>query len=309
MKVVYMFFVFVALSLRSAMPIIADLIPSQWLNSVVAIGSAQSSKFQTEGTGFLYGRILKKTINTTTANKSFYVFIVTNTHVLDSLSADTGANSPIYIRLNSKKTNGVGYLSISRGLWFSNKDTNIDISIAIIDLNQASSLGYGNDFIQGNLTPSRSIAVGDGVFVLGFPSIADLEETRNYTVVRQGCIARIDQIQPDPPRNFLVDSLIYPGNSGSPVILKPESIAISGTVPQNNAAFIGIATKYRMYTNYSEDFNKSKRLQEQGGSDLAIGGRNQVTISEENTGLAEVIPKFYIEQTIDQYLTSHHLEP
>jgi hypothetical protein len=82
--------------------------------------------------------------------------------------------------------------------------------------------------------------------------------------------------------SFLVDAFIFPGNSGSPVILRPEITSISGTPPQNVAYLIGIVRSYLPY------------------ADLAISPqthRPRVSF-EENSGLAEVLPTDYIDEAI-----------
>lgn len=61
---------------------------------------------------------------------------------------------------------------------------------------------------------------GNEVFVLGFP-LGLAGESRNYTIVRQGIVARIHDWYDDEAKVFLVDASIFPGNSGGPVLAKP----------------------------------------------------------------------------------------
>ena len=87
---------------------------------------------------------------------------------------------------------------------------------------------------------------GDGVFVLGFPM--DLAGAQlNYVIVRQGIIARINELLDKASSTFLLDAFVFPGNSGSPVILKPEITSIEGTPHNMRAYLIGVVDSYKAY--------------------------------------------------------------
>jgi len=100
-------------------------------------------------------------------------------------------------------------------------------------------------------------------------------------------IARVRDTLDSPERfkSFLIDSFIFPGNSGGPVVLKPESPLnqFAGEKPPIKAAYLlGIVRGFIPYT------------------DVAVSaqtGRPRVTF-EENSGLTEVIPMDYIEDAI-----------
>jgi hypothetical protein len=82
--------------------------------------------------------------------------------------------------------------------------------------------------------------------------------------------------------SFMIDSFVFPGNSGGPVVLKPDMFAIQGTKSQSKAALIGVVTDYRPYT------------------DVAISPQTHRArvLFEENSGLADVLPIDYVEDTI-----------
>src|SRR5208282_3835840 len=99
-------------------------------------------------------------------------------------------------------------------------------------------------------------------------------QQRNYAIVRPGAIARVSDLIQSAATVFLIDSHVFPGNSGGPVILEPSLLAIQGTKNNNTAYLIGMVSAYIPYT------------------DVAISPQTQrprVTF-EENSGLAEVIP-------------------
>jgi hypothetical protein len=86
----------------------------------------------------------------------------------------------------------------------------------------------------------------------------------------------------DASTSFMIDSFVFPGNSGGPVILRPDLFAIQGTKSHTSAALIGVVTDYRPYT------------------DVAISPQtNRARILfEENSGLADVLPIDFVEETI-----------
>lgn len=132
------------------------------------------------------------------------------------------------------------------------------------------------------------VSEGDGVFVLGFPQGNIGTENRNFAIVRQGCIARVQDWLSKERQNILIDAPVYPGNSGGPVVLKPEPTAIQNTKSNNRASLIGMVESYIPY------------------QDIAISpqtGRPRV-VFEENSGLANVIPGDVILETIEGALAS-----
>ena len=93
-------------------------------------------------------------------------------------------------------------------------------------------------------------------------------------------------LSPHEIATFLLDSFIFPGNSGGPVVSKPELVSIQGAKPAITQAYlIGVVQGFRPYI------------------DVAISSqtkRPRVTF-EENSGLAEVIPAEYIQETINDF--------
>ena len=127
----------------------------------------------------------------------------------------------------------------------------------------------------------HQIGEGDGIFVLGFPlGLARID--RNYTIVRHGIIARIQDWLQGHAGEFLIDSSIFPGNSGGPVFTKPEHIHITGTRSFAQCSLIGMVSSYVPY-------------QESAVSTQT--GKVRMTF-EENSGLGVVIPVDQICETI-----------
>ncbi|MGO9179652.1 MAG: hypothetical protein ACLQBX_18900 [Candidatus Limnocylindrales bacterium] len=112
-------------------------------------------------------------------------------------------------------------------------------------------------------------------------------------IVRQGAIARIRDWLGGAATEFLIDASIFPGNSGGPVLNRPEAVSITGTKSVGASYLIGVVSSFLSYT------------------DLAISaqtGRPRVSF-EENTALASVVPADYIREAIGAFRAAHPEAP
>ena len=103
---------------------------------------------------------------------------------------------------------------------------------------------------------------------------------RNYPVLRRGTIAWVQPALEKLTPEFLVDALIFPGNSGGPVLRQ------CGGSAAGEICLIGMVKGYLPYS----DVASSRQT-----------GRPRVTF-EENSGLAVVIPVDEIDRTISEHL-------
>ena len=127
----------------------------------------------------------------------------------------------------------------------------------------------------------EGVAAGDGVFILGFPmNLAGAQ--RNYVIVRQGAVARVDELLEDKSSTFLVDAFVFPGNSGGPVVLRPEVVAIQGTKPVSKASIVGVVIAYQPYTEVA----------------VSVQTKRPRVAFEENSGLAVVLPINYVNDLV-----------
>ena len=131
---------------------------------------------------------------------------------------------------------------------------------------------------------------GDEIFVMGFP-LGLAGDERNYVIVRQGMVARIRDWYEGYSKEFLIDSSIFPGNSGGPVIAKPTMFSYGQTMPRPK--LIGMVAAYLPY----EDVAWSRQT-----------GRPKM-ISEENSGLATVVPIDPILQTVSRAAERYGKKP
>jgi S1-C subfamily serine protease len=261
------------------------LIPPFFLNCVVALGSGSEKPDGWVGTGFLYGHLVKMTDPN---NGDYDTFLVTNKHVF-------GDFQKLWVRFNP-----IGHEQCkdyplplrnaeNKQLWVGHPDPNIDVAIIRINTKFLDSEKRNYSLFLSNLHTANMQTLikdhateGDAVFVLGFP-MGLVAKDRQYVICRSGCIARIRDCLEQKGREFLVDAPVFPGNSGGPVVTRPEGMSIAGTTARNRADLIGIVQSYVPYR------------------DVAISQqtRQPRIIFEENSGLTSVIPVDFITETID----------
>ena len=264
------------------------LIPPFMLDAVVAIGFRNSDPGNVDfaGTGFVYGH---RVGNGPTADSGEYqMFIITNRHVLQGKRRAILRFNPIE-SAPAKLLDADLLDTTNIPLWFAHPDPDIDVGV--LPVNAATLKAQGIKFeallrdkhVLAHADPeSSNLCEGDGVFVLGYP-MGNVGNERNYVVVRQGCLARIRESRAGAAKQFLIDATVFPGNSGGPVILRPEITSIQGTSSVPNASLIGVVSAYLTYR------------------DIAISQQTQharITF-EENSGLASVVPIDRVNEVVD----------
>ena len=268
-------------------------IPPFFVDSVVALGRyetrvpGQPAEWTTEASGFLYGFAEDK--ETDPAKHMYGLYLVTNRHVLAN-------HAQVAVRLNAiKATDIVKEISIAlkdekgNDLWISHPNPSIDISVVHLNARWLREQALQSSFFSNDKHAADKaklkeigISIGDGVFVLGFPMALTGTAQRSYVIARQGAIARISDALDGAATTFLIDALVFPGNSGGPVVSATSINAIEGTKAQDRAYLIGVVRAYLPYT------------------DIAVSQQTGQLrmLSQENSGLAEVIPIDYVNETI-----------
>lgn len=271
-----------------------SLIPPHYLNSVVSIeienkeinGSMQKISI---ATGFLIG---KQTGESNDKGPLYRLFIVTNRHVFQNQKTkvfqkhvffrfNTLDNKSHYFKVNLLKDDDIP-------LWFMHENENVDLAVLPISATAInnSKINYyffcDNDIFFAKDFTTKNISTGDGLFVLGFPMSIN-GKVRNFVIVRQGIIARVDE---EVLENgfYYIDASAYPGNSGGPVIYKPEMFAITGTSSNSSAGLIGVISSGETY------------------SDIAVSqqtGEPKIIFTEQ-TGLIRVVPPELIFDIINK---------
>ena len=260
------------------------IIPDFFMNAVVALGIDQPNGEKLWiGTGFIVGR--KDTDNP----KIVTCYLITNKHVVN----DT---AKVYARFNSLGSDLVKDYDISlrnnkgEKLYSEHPDVLADV-IAIqiapqVLINDKSIFGYIDlDDHALTLQQMQDTGVNEGslVYSLGFPM--NLVSEIKAPICRLGCISRITDafLIKDKCIPFLVDAQVFPGNSGGPIISRPEYVSIAGTPCNSGANLIGILSAYIPY--------KTTLINAQTGEPTMI--------QQENSGLTVVHPVDRIKETVE----------
>lgn len=267
------------------------LIPKCYRSAIVAIGISKKDSpaktFESLGTGFLYGKLNKKV----DGGGSYHVFLVTNRHVIEGALGDKKS-------ISIKFTQDGGHKDIDIELFDKDNSCNyhfhdndkIDVAIVPINIEEkVDARGLPDPFVFRNdidvLTYKKMInlgvAEGSSIFTCGFP-LEFLD--KDFVIVRSGIIARIQDCYKEITNTFLIDSLIFPGNSGSAVILNATFSETDEAKQIKIPKLIGIVTGYIPY--------HERAISEYTG--------NPRIIFEENSGLGTVVPVDYIDETIEQ---------
>jgi S1-C subfamily serine protease len=267
------------------------LIPPFFLDSVVALGlDSSQGKKRWVASAFLYGRFIEEVSE---GKKTYHVYLVTNRHVLEG-------ERIVYLRFNPRAAQPAKEYTLNledpkgNRLWFAHPDPEVDVATCPIVVKVLRDEGMQFAYFQNDVHVAErkkasdlGITEGDFVYVLGFP-MGLIGGERNYVIARKGTIARIRDVLAGTTKEFLVDAFTFPGNSGGPVVTKPEVVSIQDTPAVGSAYLIGLVKSYIPYT------------------DVAISvqtNRPRVTF-EENSGLTAVLPIDFVEETISRSLES-----
>ena len=165
------------------------------------------------------------------------------------------------------------------------------IDVAVIPLNGKFINEQGYEFpafdIDEEAMSSKELrdnGVDEGslIHMLGFPmGLVNLQSM--LPICRLGCVARMSEAQINEQKNLLVDIQNFPGNSGSPIILRPEGVHIKGTKNLARSVLVGIIHSYIPYEETLIN-SQTKRI---------------VEIKSENSGIANAHPVEFIRDIID----------
>lgn len=262
------------------------LIPPSFFDCVVAIGKRNTDGTKNWiGTGFLFGLFINQDEQ---SQKNYRIYLVTNKHVLNN-------QKDIILRFNPQddqpaKDYPIQLIENNELIWTGHPNPNIDVAVFPINGSLLQDEKMKFSFFESDtsvFTKDKLIELetseGDFVYVLGFP-MGLVSIDRQHVILRSGAIARIRDFFEKRSSDFIVDALVFPGNSGGPVILKPEIISIEGTKSNPNAGLIGVIKSYIPY----QDIAVSQQT-----------GRPRI-IFEDNSGLSLVEPTDYIFETITE---------
>lgn len=248
-------------------------------------------KFQPIATGFLVGFIAEN--NPDPTKRKYRLFLLTNRHVFENFDQ-------LWLRFDKKETGGTERFPIQLKdgqeiKWLAHENVDVDLAMMAINYNVLNEENIDWIFINEEMMafPEKyseiGIELGDEVFLLGFP-MGLSGKYQNYAIVREGTLARIDEEIIKAEKSILIDATVFPGNSGGPVLLKPELACLNGTKAVNSIYLIGVVSGYKPYKEplYSHQSNPPSV------SAIAI----------ENSGLAAVVPLNFAKDIYDDFIKS-----
>ena len=225
------------------------LIPKFFFNAVVSIGSKINDEIKWIGTGFLVGR---KEENL----DSYTIFLITNLHIVEKKSL-------IFVRFNKKLS--PEFVDCEIILNQNNKvqySIHTTADIVAIQLSHAFLQNKNIEYnwfsldkhaLLANDMKNTDVIEGCLIYSLGYP-ISLIGSSKNFPICRLGCISRISELFDSKGGNeYLVDLQTIPGNSGSPIINRPENSYIQGTSNNDSANLIGIISGTIDYSEKCKD--------------------------------------------------------
>ena len=265
------------------------LVPPFFQDCVVSIGIEGKDKPLWIASGFMYGRHYGEDEK---GGKIYKFSLVTNRHVFEKFSK-------VYLRFNPIKADESVHdyeLNLidenGKKLWVAHSNPEIDVAVIPINIRLLREHAmqihcFCSDEHVANIEKLKELGIteGDFVYVLGFP-MGIVGDKRCAVIVRSGVISRIRDILIGDSQEYLIDTFIFPGNSGAPVVSKPEALAIEGTKSQNASYLIGIVKAYIPYRDVA----------------VSLQTGQQRVIFEENSGLAAVHPIDFVQELIEEYL-------
>lgn len=265
------------------------IIPQQYKDATTIIGKKdKNGKPVWFATGFMVGRF--EGINSQ-GEEMYSVYLITNKHVFENFT-----DIELQYNLNNNATNlSLTLLKNGTKLYSEHNNKDIDIVAMSVNINQAVQNGINITFFSLKddvltLTNMKNTGVCDGTFTyaLGFPVGIDNNLVDNILkdpICRLGCIAKIEHLYhpANKDHKYFIDSKIFPGNSGSPIINRPEFVSLNGTSSNSSSKLIGIVNSYLNYKEvlYSRQTQRDRM------------------ITEENSGLAIVFPVDFIIETVE----------
>lgn len=215
------------------------IIPKFFFDAVVAIGVvAERQEAEWIGTGFLVG---KRELDNSTG-----IFLVSNAHIFEG-------HASLVIRFNnelSHSTRDYSVKLIENGCPNFSKHGSADVAAvriapAVLAKDNSAFNWFSLEDHALSLENMKNTDVMEGsiVYSLGFP-MNMVESQRKTPICRIGCISRISDLfqsgYSEENNKYLIDLQAVPGNSGAPVINRPDSIHITGTTHSDSANLIGI---------------------------------------------------------------------
>lgn len=154
------------------------------------------------------------------------LYLITNKHVVQQ-------RKDIMIRVRDSQgaplcSDGIVVLYDSNGPRFSaHPNPNVDIVAISLDsgIQKSGLLGFdlSSEVMTLKQMKEQGVGEGDVVYSLGFP-MAMVNVKHSYPICRMGCISSISSAYDGlNPIDYIVDAQSFPGNSGGPIVIRPQN--------------------------------------------------------------------------------------
>jgi hypothetical protein len=212
-------------------------------------------------------------------------YLVTAKHIIRDQDSGAPKDGEMYVFLNAKKDN-INFRKIQeikktfKVDWVFHSNPDVDIAIIPWPLDPA------NDDVK--VVPEELFTKSDrifelyDIFFLSFQPGIEMT-TKISPVFKTGTVSTIND-----DKTFYINASAFPGNSGSPVFLKPSPLRFDETnisIGGNNldGTFIGIVGNYIAYQEVA----------------VSVQTKRPRIVFEENTGLSKVWPVEYIQEILN----------
>lgn len=256
----------------------------------------ETSSPQGEGTGTAFAFILER-------EGQKYPFLVTNKHVVE------GARSGVLTFTRSTDDGEPIIGSAHRlqiqnfeDLWHGHNDPDIDVAVAPLaplaeEMNRRSGITPFIPPIEDSIIPENDIlselhALEEVTFI-GYPN--GVWDTSNFLpVARQGVTATPITMDFQGKQQFLIDASVFPGSSGSPVLILDIGMHTSKfgkTKIASRILFLGVISSVF----YKKEYNEIERIQQPVED-------TQVAVSEQMIDLGIVFKASTVVDAIEDFL-------
>ncbi len=249
-----------------------SLLNPRHLNSVahVTVQSPDQPAVASRGTAFCFLDVIDNT-------DSGYIYVVTCAHLFENMSP----TAQTAVRFNTPA--GLRNMIAVRQDWREHPMADI----AVLQLNATFLEEQGVEIwpwrkehmVTRENAEAKGAYEGEEVFILGYP-IGWRPATLDYPVVRGGMIGQIRSWINGHHSSILVSGTVFGGNSGSPVLLRPQPGRIEGTPVLREVPLLGMVSSYKLVPS----------------PDHPRGG--------ENSGIADIVPMDTIYSLIEAHTRS-----
>jgi S1-C subfamily serine protease len=205
------------------------ILHKKFYESVVSINLVNKlGAIRTVGSGFL-------------VTHKNHKFVITNRHVLQ------GVNS-FLVNLSGSTSKNNRHMIFKQGDGYEkiyHPNPNVDLVAIEISIERnlegAFYLPLERTSLKVKDLKSMGVFEGDEIFIIGHPLNLTIED-HLFPIVRSGVIAQISPLYEfeSDIKSFKLDCLAFPGNSGSPVYLKPQFVTYKDTQSIKEMKLIGI---------------------------------------------------------------------